>query len=110
MEHRWSERKHVHLDVMLYEHGIPVSACTTHDISIHGMYLTNNMNFHLYATLVIEFPCPGIEHTKIRIPASVARIDKNGIGVELYTPEPLQKAAIKLACKTGSEPAVAMAM
>jgi hypothetical protein len=96
------------MDVMLYEHGIPVAACTTQDINTHGMYIITNMKFHMYATLLIEFPYPGIERTKIRIPATVVRIDDNGIGVELYTPEPWQKAAIKLASESKSPVAMAI--
>ncbi len=56
MEHRWSERKPIEIEVSLYYAPIGTVKGTTRDVSLEGMYVqANEIELPLHAELEVSF-------------------------------------------------------
>lgn len=86
IEHRWSERKPIQIDVALYYGPLGTVPGKTRDISLEGMYvMTRGIDLPLHAELEVSFITPsgggsGQEH---HMPAYVVHQSDEGVGLML---------------------------
>lgn len=86
MEHRWSERKPIEMDVALYYAPVGTIAGKTRDVSLEGMYVqTKGLDLPLHAELEVSFVTrtgsdTGHEH---HLPAYVVHHNDGGVGLML---------------------------
>jgi hypothetical protein len=85
LEHRWSSRKEINLDVNLYYPPVGMINGTTQNISLEGMYVSvNGVDIPPQARLEVCFTSEtrgkSIEH---RLPAYVVHGGNKGIGLML---------------------------
>jgi len=83
IDHRWSLRRPLHVDVSLLKHDQTVLAGKTRDFSIGGMFvetkkpmLQRDIPIHVAFTLETE---AGASHH--RLPAQVIRVANDGVGL-----------------------------
>ena len=86
MEHRWSERKPIEMDVALYYAPIGTINGKTRDVSLEGMYVqTPGIDLPLHAELEVSFMtrngngAPQEHH----LPAYVVHGNGSGVGLML---------------------------
>lgn len=96
MEHRWSERKTVNVDVYVYHRGIPVAVCKTRDVSMGGMQIrVGPLGFYKNTPLELEFTATGPGETRrYRLPANVVHCSRNRMGVIVDESHPDTRAAL----------------
>ncbi|HEY9198356.1 MAG TPA: PilZ domain-containing protein [Gammaproteobacteria bacterium] len=86
MEHRWSERKPIEMDVALYYAPVGTITGTTRDVSLEGMYVqTNGIDLPLHAELEVSFVTrtgSGAPHEH-HLPAYVVHGNGAGVGLML---------------------------
>lgn len=85
MEHRWSLRKRLTTNVLLYHHGIPVARCESRDVGLEGMFVnTGPLNYFRNTRLDVEFslrnPATG-QVARCRLPAIVVHTSNQGLGL-----------------------------
>lgn len=86
MEHRWSERKPIEMEVALYYAPVGTIVGKTRDVSLEGMFVqTSGIDLPLHAELEVSFTTrngngAGKEH---HMPAYVVHGGKNGVGLML---------------------------
>ncbi len=97
MEHRWTTRVPVALDVMLYQRGIPVAVCRSQEISAQGISLREGARrFQRNTFLEIEFALREKgELCRYRIPAVVMHSSEQSTGLMFDTKQPDVVAAIR---------------
>lgn len=96
MEHRWSERKTVNVDVYVYHRGIPVAVCKTRDVSMGGMQIrVGPLGFYKNTPLELEFTATGPGETRrYRLPGNVVHCSRNRMGVIVDESHPDTRAAM----------------
>lgn len=86
MEHRWSERKPIELEVALFYAPVGTVAGKTRDISLEGMYVhAEGVELPLHAELEVSFVTQngaGTTHEH-HLPAYVVHANGKGIGLML---------------------------
>lgn len=85
MEHRWSERKTINVDVYVYHRGIPVAVCKTRDVSMGGMQIqVGPLGFYKNTPLELEFSASRLgDSRRYRLPGNVVHCSRNRMGVML---------------------------
>lgn len=82
-DRRWSARKSIALDVVLYEKGLPVAAAVSRNVGLEGMYVETL--WHLFrkgTVLEAEFIIAGIRAgRRYRLPVVVMHVSKRGLGL-----------------------------
>lgn len=81
MEHRYSLRKPVSLDVLLYYQGLPVSICPARDIGLGGISVkpTRLAILPLHSPVEIELLHEDVSK-RARLPAYVVHSSSHGVG------------------------------
>ena len=108
MEHRFSSRSRMGLDVLLYENGIPFGVGIGRDISLLGMYVEtpSAQSLRRHQILEVEFTgkTRGGENCRFRFPAMVVRHEGSGIGLIFETADHLTRDAVRalVAAEQGS--------
>lgn len=93
MEHRWSKRFNVNVDVSLYHRGNSVIKCQTHDAGSAGIFIEPvHQALAKNTFLEVEFE-QGLnlrykKPQKFRMRALVVHTSKKGIGLMFLKPEP----------------------
>ena len=85
IEHRWSERKPIEMEVFLYHPSTGEIAGKTRDISLEGMYVETNgaelpVNSELEVSFITLTETGPKQH---RVPAYVVHGSANGVGLML---------------------------
>ena len=86
MEHRWSERKPIELDVALFYAPLGMITGKTRDVSLEGMYVqTEGVQLPLHAELEISFVTETSNGARREhhLPACVVHGDGVGVGLML---------------------------
>lgn len=85
IEHRWSSRKDIKLDVNLYYPPIGMINGCTRNISLEGMYIDiKGVSIPEHARLEVAFSADlNGRHIEHRLPAYVVHQGDNGIGLML---------------------------
>lgn len=86
MEHRWSERKPIEMDVALYYAPVGTITGKTRDVSLEGMYVqTDGVDLPLHAELEVSFVTQngGGTPQEHHVPAYVVHGTGSGIGLML---------------------------
>lgn len=96
MEHRWSERKPLNMDVYVYHRGTPVAACKTRDVSRGGMQIrVGPLGFYKNTPLELEFEIlRDGELRRYRLPGNVVHCSRNRMGVMLDESHPEVREAL----------------
>ena len=83
VDHRWSLRRSLHVDIKLYVYDQAVICGRTRDFSIGGMFVeTESFPEGIDASLVVSFTFQTEKDaTHYRLPAQVIRIMQDGIGI-----------------------------
>lgn len=92
MEHRWSNRYPLDVDVGLYQHGQRIAVCKIRDIGIEGMFLETGPLFYRVNTLLdVEFEIDVSRRYRTprvyRLPVMVVHNTKWGVGVMILKAE-----------------------
>lgn len=86
MEHRWSERKPIEMDVALYYAPLGTITGKTRDVSLEGMYVqTMGIDLPVHAELEVSFVTHngGGAPQEHHLPAYVVHGDGSGVGLML---------------------------
>lgn len=85
MEHRYSTRVAAGKKLLMYKKGIPVAIGRIMDVSRHGIFVaTDYSDVGPHQVLEVEFTLRHFERTeRCRFRCIVARVDEEGIGLEL---------------------------
>mgnify|MGYP000851166021 CR=1 len=86
MEHRWSERKPIELEVALFYAPVGTITGTTRDVSLEGMYVrTEGVELPLHAELEISFVTQAGNGAQRQhhLPAYVVHANRDGVGLML---------------------------
>jgi len=85
IEHRWSERKPIEIEVALHCSPIGTIVGKTRDISLEGMFVaTNGVELPVNSELEVSFTIPGEpEEKEHRLPAYVVHGNGEGVGLML---------------------------
>ena len=85
MEHRYSTRVAAGKKLMIYKKGLPVAIGRITDVSRHGIFVaTDFTDVGPHQVLEVEFSLRTFECTeRRRFRCIVARVDEEGIGLEL---------------------------
>lgn len=82
-ERRWSARRSIALDVVIYEKGLPVAASVSRNVGLEGMYVETT--WHLFCTgtpLEAEFiVADGRGGRRYRLPVIVTHVSRHGFGL-----------------------------
>ena len=83
LERRWSIRKPIVMQVVIYDKGLPVAAAMSRNVGLEGMYVETN--WHLFskgslieAEFIIADTPGGQRH---RLPAVVLHVSRRGFGL-----------------------------
>lgn len=86
MEHRWSERKPIEMDVALYYAPVGTIAGKTRDVSLEGMYVqVPGVELPVHAELEVSFTTHngGGAPREHHLPAYVVHGNDSGVGLML---------------------------
>lgn len=85
MEHRWSERKPIEMEVALYYAPVGTIVGKTRDVSLEGMFVhTPGLELPLHAELEVSFVTrSGPDEHEHHLPAYVVHGDDEGVGLML---------------------------
>lgn len=85
MEHRWSERKPIEMEVALYYAPVGTIVGKTRDVSLEGMFVhTPGMELPLHAELEVSFvTSAGDQRHEHHLPAYVVHGNGEGVGLML---------------------------
>lgn len=86
MEHRWSERKPIEMEVALYYAPVGTIAGKTRDVSLEGMYVqTDGIDLPMHAELEVSFTTRSGNgaHQEHHLPAYVVHGNGSGVGLML---------------------------
>ncbi|WJW75069.1 PilZ domain-containing protein [Thiohalobacter sp. IOR34] len=85
VEHRWSERKPIQMEVALHYPPVGTLRCTTRDVSLEGMFVaTDGVELPPQAELEISFVTEDAGHRhEHRMPAYVVHGNGDGVGLML---------------------------
>ena len=105
MEHRSDARIGVELDVILYRHGEPVAACKTGNLSSAGMLVrAGPLAFFRNTPLEVGLRSHTLLRTNVpRIPASVVRSSRHGLGLQFNQTDPHIRDAVRALLRTVQE-------
>lgn len=83
IEHRWSSRKPVVMEVTVYHKGLAVGQCKTRNVGREGVFLeTNSLALPLHTVLDVALPQDVVgKHHKQRIPGLVIHNHDGGLGI-----------------------------
>ena len=83
MEHRWSVRKPVDIDVRVYHGGFPGARVRARNIGMEGMYIeTRGLALPKNSVLDVEFRLDDAgEGQNFRVPSFVRHVSGGGVGV-----------------------------
>ena len=83
VERRWSARKPIAMDVVIYEKGLPVATAVSRNVSLEGMYLETVWHLFCKGTaLEAEFVIADIrEGRRYRLPVIVTHVSRRGFGL-----------------------------
>ena len=83
MERRWSARKPIVLDVVIYEMGLPVATAVSRNVGLEGMYVETVWHLFCKGTrLEAEFIIADIRgRRRYRLPVIVAHVSRRGFGL-----------------------------
>jgi len=83
MEKRWSKRKPITLDVVLFHNDLGLLRCKTRDISLEGMFLdTGKVSLPVEDPVDLDFILHSNGDTRLHhIRAKVVRVTPQGAGV-----------------------------
>jgi hypothetical protein len=85
MEHRWSERKPIEMEVALYFAPVGTIIGKTRDVSLEGMFVhTSGTTFPQHAELEVSFVTgSGSDRQEHHLPAYVVHSTGEGVGLML---------------------------
>lgn len=83
MERRWSARKPIALDVVIYEKRLPVATAVSRNVGLEGMYVETVWHLFCKGTaLEAEFIIAGIRGgRRYRLPVVVKHVSRRGFGL-----------------------------
>lgn len=86
MEHRWSERRRVCIDVKIYHNGNSVALCKTRDLSMGGMQIrVGPLGFYTNTPLEVEFEVQADGGARrYRLPCNVVHCSRDRLGVMIH--------------------------
>ena len=105
IDRRWSSRKPLRLDVLVYRDRVPVAVGTTRNIGLEGMFLeTGRQRFSNQTLLEVAFPVKvDREEQRFRVPAVVVNASTAGMGLTFTAfDQKLFRALERLLYRAGS--------
>ncbi len=86
MEHRWSARKTVDAQAVIYQRGARIVRGSIGDIGLEGLFVrTGPVRLRTNTLVEVEFSIPTGGMTTFRIPALITHRSEEGIGLMFHT-------------------------